>query len=203
MGRTKELTQKQAAFRDAILAGFNPSEAYKKAFNAKGESPKSISNNAQKLLKNPKIALAISLATKSVVRFDVKPPIPEAVRCSLETRLERLRAAIDLDPAEYFDDLNHFLPIKEMPKHVRMAIAGFKVDPVSFVLEVKFVDRVSAIMNYSKLAGDIPPQEKGGGSLPPPPPREIDTSQWTEKDWEDFRRLRTLSKPVKVVNGSS
>src|SRR6185436_161463 len=46
----KTLTAKQTAFRDAILSGFAPSEAYRKAFDAKAMSKKSISVNAQKLL---------------------------------------------------------------------------------------------------------------------------------------------------------
>lgn len=49
----------------AILARFNPSVAYRKAFHVKTMSPKAVSNEAQKLLKHPKITHAITHAMQS------------------------------------------------------------------------------------------------------------------------------------------
>jgi hypothetical protein len=200
MGRTKELTKKQAAFRDAILSGFNPSEAYRKAFNAEGMSRRTISAKAGALLKQDKIRMAITVAVRGGQVPAVRPPVPESVQLSMANRLGELKCAATLDPLDCFDELNHFKSIREMPEHVRRAIAGFEVDPVSFIIKVKFIDKIAAIMNYSKLAGDIP-REKG----PPPAPDEprFDTSQWTEQDWEDFKRLRQRSKPAKVVNDAT
>lgn len=199
MGRTTELTEKQAAFRDAILSGFNPSQAYKKAFDAKGMSPRTISARAGDLLKQEKIKVAITVAVNGGQMPTVRPPLPLSVRLPMERRLEELQCAATLDPLDCFDELNHFKSIREMPEHVRRAIAGFEVDPVSFVIKVKFIDKISSILTYSKLAGDIP-REKG----PPPAPSEprFDTKDWTEQDWADFRRLRERSKSVKVVNGT-
>ncbi|HSQ90616.1 MAG TPA: terminase small subunit [Nitrospiraceae bacterium] len=167
----KTLTTKQAAFRDAILGGFKPSEAYRKAFEPKSMSKKAIANEAQKLLRHPKITLAITLATRSGKQSTVLPVLPVTVRMSMEERLEELRCAARLDPADIFDDLNHVRSIREMPEHVRRAIAGFEVDPVSFVIKIKFVDKRGAIMDYSKLMGDIPiaalkAPEQPGSRLP-------------------------------------
>jgi len=184
----KTLTAKQTAFRDAILSGFAPSEAYRKAFDAKAMSKKSISVNAQKLLKHPKIRLAITLATQSVMKQPtLVPALSPNVRLSMEERLEELRCAARLDPLECFDDLNHFKSIREMPEHVRRAIAGFEVDPVSFIIKVKFSDKQSAIMNYSKLAGDIP---RDKGPLLPPRRSQFDLTKLTDEELREHMRLR-------------
>jgi len=165
-----------------------PSEAYRKAFDAKAMSNRAIAEEARKLLKHPKITLAITLATQSVVKQPtVLPALPPAVRVAMETRLERLEHAINLDPLECFDALNHFMPIREMPQHVRRAIAGFKVDPVSFITEVKFVDRISAIRLYSQLSGDIP-REKGPVS--PPSRSRFDLTKLTDEELREHMRLR-------------
>lgn len=168
MGNTKQLTKKQTAFRDAILEGFTPSQAYRKAFDAKGMSKKSISVNAAKLLRNPKITLAITLATNNGQSRAVAPPVPAHVEFAMVERLETLRTAATLDPIDCFDELNHFKPIREMPEQVRRAIVGFEVDPLSFVTKVKFIDKRGAIMDYSRLRGDIPREQ----ACPPPPSRE-------------------------------
>lgn len=152
----KMLTKKQAAFRGAILGGFSPSEAYRKAFDAKGMSAKAVSVEAARLLKHEQISLAITLAVKGMKNTALLPAISPIVRMSTEERLEELRCAARLDPFDAFDEHGRPLSIREMPEHVRRAIAGYEVDPISFVTKIKFVDKRGAIMDYSKLMGDIP-----------------------------------------------
>lgn len=182
----KTLTKKQTAFRDAILGGFSPSDAYRKAFEPKSMSKKAIANEAQKLLRHPKITLAITLAARSVTQSTALPALPVTVRMSMEERLEELRCAARLDPADIFDDLNHVRSIREMPEHVRRAIAGFEVDPVSFVTKIKFVDKRGAIMDYSKLMGDIPIATL---TLPEPPASRL---PWKSLSLEDRIKLREM-----------
>lgn len=189
------LTKKQAAFRDAILAGFGPSDAYRKAFDAKDMSKKAISVQAQKLLKMKKIALAISLATQSVMKTPaIMPPLGPRVHLSMERRLEELSHAATLDPIDAFDDLNHFRSIREMPEHVRRCIAGFEIDPIGFVLKVKFMDKRAAIDTYSKLAGDIPKEK----AAPVQPRRAFDLSKLTDDELKEHMRLR---KKAMVLEG--
>lgn len=194
----RKLTPKQAAFRDAILAGFNPSEAYKKAFQAGGMSKKSISVEAAKLLKHPGITLAITLATSKVAPPAVLPVPAPSVQLTLQRRLEELACAVTLDPIEMFDDLNHFRPIRELPERVRRAIAGFEVDPVSFVTKIKFIDKRGAIMDYSKLAGDIPAQ-KTPAQPPRQPPARYDLSKLTD---DEFKAYLALKKKTAVHEAS-
>lgn len=184
----QRLTKKQAAFRDAILAGFNPSEAYRKAFDASGMSKKAISNEAQKLLRHRKISLAITLASKSTTSVPEVLPEPTASAfLSLQRRMQELSYAALLDPAEMFDELNHFRSIRELPEHMRRCIAGFKVDPVSFVTEVKFIDKRGAIMDYSKLAGDIPREKEAAHVVDKP---KYDLSKLTDEEFREHMRLR-------------
>lgn len=191
MGATKHLTVKQAAFRDFILAGFNPSEAYKKAFDASKMSKKCISVKAAELLRHKKIKVAITVATQAMTPPPESLPAPSpSVLVGRQRRLEELSYAALLDPAEMFDDLNHFKPIKELPEHVRRAIAGFEVDPVSFITKVKFVDKRGAIMDYSKLAGDIPAPLKGNSGSAEPTQRRFDLSKLTEEEFKTYLALK-------------
>lgn len=150
-------------------------------------SKKSISVKAAELLRNKKIRVAIAVAVNGGQVPAIAPPVPLSVRLKMEDRLERLQQPINLDPADYFDELNHFLPIRNMPKHVRMAIAGFKVDPVSFITEVKFVDRINAIRLYSQLAGDIP---RDKSPVSPPRRSQFDLSKLTDEELREHMRLR-------------
>lgn len=195
--RKGTLTTKQAAFRDAILEGFNPSEAYKKAFDASGMSKRSISVKAAQLLREDKIRLAITVAAQAVTRPAVLPAPAPHVLLALQRRMDELSHAATLDPIDCVDDLNHFKGIREMPEHVRRCIAGFEVDPVSFVLKVKFIDKIRAIMEYSKLAGDIPPQAKTAGASGPTASR-YDLSRLSEAE---FKSYLTLKRKAQVEQG--
>jgi len=53
------MTSKQEAFVNCVVGGMNPSEAYRNAYDAGNMSAKSISVEAQRLLTNPNIALAV------------------------------------------------------------------------------------------------------------------------------------------------
>ena len=74
-----------------------------------------------------------------------------------------------------------------MPEHVRRAIASYEVDPEKFVTKIRFVDKRGAIMDYSKLAGDIP---NGNVTLMPAYQPRYDLSKLTTAEWEQYRILR-------------
>ncbi len=175
-----------AAFRDAILAGFVPSEAYKKSYDCSGCSRRVISREANRLLHHPLIREAISQAQVISTPTPVVPlPSPHIFR-SREERLQELAYAAFLDPIEVFDELNHIKPIQQMPEHVRRAIASFEIDPVSFVTKIKFVDKLSAIAGYSKLAGDIP-KDLSTSEKPAP---QFDLSRLTDEELRLHMALR-------------
>ena len=105
----------------------------------------------------------------------------------MANRLAELAYAMFLDPADCFDDFGRPLAIRAMPEHVRRAIAAYEVDPVSFVTKIKFVDKLTAIVQYSKLAGDIP-REKS--PLPALGRSHVDLSKLTDEELKELMRLR-------------
>lgn len=192
-----KLTKKQAAFRDEILGGSLPSEAYRNSFNPVTMSKKAVSNEAQKMLKHPKIALALALAVQSGRQSPIGIPLPPTVALSMQRRLDELACAATLDPIDAFDELNHIRSIRDMPEHVRRAIAGFEVDPVSFVTKIKFIDKRGAIMDYSKLAGDIPREETAA----PAPSAQYDHTKLTKEEWEQYKAIKRKALVGPSVEG--
>ena len=191
------LTKKQAAFRDAIIGGYKPSVAYSMAYEPKKMGPRLITIQAQKVLKHPKVRLAISLAIQSGQRSTVLPALSPNVALSMQRRLDELSCAAILDPVDAFDELNHIRSIRDMPEHVRRAIAGFEVDPVSFVTKIKFIDKRGAIMDYSKLAGDIPREETAA----PAPSAQYDHTKLTKEEWEQSKAIKRKALVGPSVEG--
>ncbi len=154
------------------------SEAYRVAFDPKQMSKKTINEEASRSARTPKITARIQA---------LRAPVVARTQVTMENRLKELSYAAFLDPIELFDELNHIKPFHQIPEHVRRAIASFKVDPVSLVTEIKFVDKLAAIAGYSKLVGDIP--RKIAASLPVRAP-QYDYSKLTDAEFKEYLRLR-------------
>lgn len=174
----KTLTAKQDRFCQEIVIGQTLSDAYDMAFQPRKASKKSINERASRLRKNSKIVARIR---------QLQAPVVAQVQRTMTDRLNELTHAIFLDPADCFDDLGQFLPIRAMPEHVRRAIASYEVDPVSLATKIKFVDKLAAITQYSKLVGDIP---KGKGPVTPLPRSRFDLSKLTDEELKEHMRLR-------------
>jgi len=174
----KTLTPKQERFCQEIVMGQTLSDAYRVAFAPKTMSMKTINEKSCRLAKMGKIGARIT---------ELQAPVVSQVHGIMANRLAELSYAIFLDPADCFDDFGRPLSIRVMPEHVRRAIAGYEVDPISFVTKIKFVDKRGAIMDYSKLAGDIP-REKS--PVAPPARSRFDFSKLTDAEWKEFVRIR-------------
>ena len=82
-----KLNPKQQAFADAIVAGMNPSEAYRAAgYSCARMSPASIAVEAQRKLKHPQISLIVEEGRKAAA---------EAARWTLALATERMRIVND------------------------------------------------------------------------------------------------------------
>ena len=174
----KTLTPKQERFCQEIVTGQTLSDAYDMAFHPRKASKKSINERASRLRKNSKIVARIR---------ELQTPVVAQVQRTMADRLNELTYAMFLDPADCFDDFGRLLSIRAMPGHVRRAIASYEVDPISFVTKIKFVDKRGAIMEYSKLMGDIP-REKG--PMLPPRRSRFDLSKLTDEELKEHIRLR-------------
>ncbi|MEK6804644.1 MAG: terminase small subunit [Nitrospirota bacterium] len=174
----KTLTPKQERFCQEIVIGQALSAAYVVAFSPKTMSKKTVNEKACRLAKMGKIRARIT---------ELRAPVVAQVQGTMANRLAELAYAMFLDPADCFDDFGRPLSIRTMPEHVRRAIAAYEVDPVSFVTKIKFVDKRSAIMDYSKLAGDIP-REKS--PILSPRRSSYDLSKLTDEELREHMRLR-------------
>lgn len=87
---------------------------------------------------------------------ELRVPVINAAQLDMARRLQKLSYASILDPIDLFDEHGQPKKISDMPGHARRAIAGFEIDPEKFTTKIKLVDKRRAIMDYSKLAGDIP-----------------------------------------------
>jgi hypothetical protein len=185
----KTLTPKQERFCQEIVVGQTLSAAYGVAFAPQTMSKKTVNEKACRLAKMGKIRTRI---------IELRAPVVAQVQGTMANRLAELAYAMFLDPADWFDDFGRLLSLRAMPEHVRRAIAAYEVDPVSLVTKIKFVDKLGAIMTYSKLAGDIP---RGKGPIPAPRRADYDLSKLTDEEWKEYMRLRkkTMVEPTDGV----
>ncbi|MHB1098115.1 MAG: terminase small subunit [Burkholderiales bacterium] len=146
-GAVMKLTPKQEKFCQEIVKGKSQSDAYRKAYATKGMKDKQVHEEACKLKSNPKISQRIEA---------IRGPVIENLRWSIEDRLKELRYAGQLDPLDLFDEHGQPKPMHEIPEHARRAIAGFEVDAEKFTTKFKMVDKRGAILDYTRLAGDMP-----------------------------------------------
>lgn len=104
-GMAKQLTPKRQAFADAIVAGKNPSEAYRAAgYSCARMSAKSIANEASKLLRHPDISPRIEEARKAAA---------ESAKWSLAMATERLKVVND----KAFDEIKRCGFVEKSPAY--------------------------------------------------------------------------------------
>jgi len=173
------LTSKQERFcQEMIKPKANQSKAYRAAFNTKRMKAETIHSEASKLMKNPQVTARI---------LELRAPVVAQMQGKMADRLQELSYAAFLDPAACFDDFGHPLSLQVMPEHVRRAIASYEVDPTSCVTKIKFVDKLGAIMGYSKLVGDIPKENSTPSPVRTP---QYDFSKLTDAEFKEYVRLK-------------
>ena len=91
---------------------------------------------------------------------ELRTPVVQEAQLSMAQRLKQLENAVLLNPKDCFDENGQPLSIRSMPDHVARAISGYEVDPEKFVTKVKFIDKRAAIMDYTKLVGDLPTKDE-------------------------------------------
>ena len=102
-------------FAEEYLIDLNGKEAAIRA----GYSPRSAKQAASELLKEPKVAAMISAAQKAQLK---------RTRMSADDVLVGLAEIASIDIAALYDEKNVLLPLKDIPAHVRRAIAGIEVE---------------------------------------------------------------------------
>jgi hypothetical protein len=134
-------------FCQAIVAGKSQSDAYRVAFKP------------NRMKANTVHSRACEMAARSEVRVrlaELMAPIKAVTEWTLAERMAELACAGRLDPIDLYDEHGQPKRIVDMPEHARRAIAGFEVDAEKFTTKIKLIDKRAAIMDYTKLAGDMP-----------------------------------------------
>ena len=111
------LTIKQEDFCQAYMSLGKASAAYREAFDTSNMNANSIRVEANKLLKRPNVSLRIDELRKEAYARN-KATIDEV----LSIASDMLRA----DIAEAYDEEGVIKRVGDMPKHLRMAIAGIE-----------------------------------------------------------------------------
>lgn len=135
------LTPKQETFCKEYIRTGNGTEAYRQAYDVKKSTPKSIHENASRLLKNAKVASRIG---------ELQGIINEKFEVSILQVLQEYAKIAFFDPRKMFDaTTGALIPVAKMEADVAAALAGFEVD-------TKFEDgeliRASKVKLNSKVA---------------------------------------------------
>lgn len=111
------MTPKQQRFVEEYLVDLNGKQAAIRA----GCSPKSAEVTASKWLRLPKVrALVDEKKAKRTAKVEVKA----------DQVLRELQTFGHVDPAEIVDDDGRLLSLKQMPEHVRRAIASVEIEEI-------------------------------------------------------------------------
>jgi hypothetical protein len=144
------MTPKRERFCQEIVKGKSQADAYRVAFRTKQMKAQSIHKRASELMAVGEVRGRIG---------ELRAPVIAKVQWSLEERMAELRHAGQLDPIHLYDENGQPKRISDMPEHARRAIAGFEIDAEKFTTKIKLVDKRGAIMDYTKLAGDMPAEQ--------------------------------------------
>jgi phage terminase small subunit len=117
MPGNNKLTPKQEAFAQAYALCGVGAQAYRQAYNVKTASNQVVAECASRLLHTPKIASRIAelqarTAAIAQHKFDI----------TAERIAEELAALAFFNPADLYDDDGRMIPIKQLPKHVVIAL---------------------------------------------------------------------------------
>jgi phage terminase small subunit len=114
---TTALTPKQQRFVDEYLVDLNATRAAIRA----GYSKRTAASIGEENLRKPEVSSAIDAR---------KAKRAEKVEVKAEAVLRELQTFGHMDPAEIVDDNGRLLPLKQMPEHVRRAIASVEIEEI-------------------------------------------------------------------------
>lgn len=134
-------------FCQAIVAGKSQSDAYRVAFKPKRMKANTIHSRAYEVAAWSEVRVRLA---------ELMAPIKAVTEWTLAERMAELACAGRLDPIDLYDEHGQPKRIVDMPEHARRAIAGFEIDAETFTTKIKLIDKRGAIMDYTKLAGDMP-----------------------------------------------
>jgi phage terminase small subunit len=190
------------SFAREYLKDFNATNAAVRA----GYSPKTAGSQGHRLLKSPAVREALDEATAGTAK-------------ERELRVERVIEALAIiafaDPRDCFDHRGRFLPISQIPKNARRALASYKVRKfrstgcrrngkkhVGRRYTLRFSNKINALTMLGKYLGMFPSTGKGGKPPPRRVPREVPLEAGGGLPELSNSRLRDPLKPVPYKLGA-
>lgn len=149
---TLTLSPKEEAFCVAVLAGQNPSKAYRTAYQPKRAKAKTVHEMASRLMAKHKVRARL---------VELLKPVIAKAQMSRERWLDHLANIIEADVRKMFDAHGNPLEISELRENEAAAIAGFEFyedfegkgesrKAVGYTKKFKLADRLRALELYGK-----------------------------------------------------
>ena len=111
------LTPKQEKFCQAIVQGYNQSEAYRLAYGVKNATAKTINERASRLMGNSKVVARVA---------ELRAPVIQQVQDEYARWLQDIQRCAFFDVRRLFDSHGRPIEIPDLPDDVAPAIAGFE-----------------------------------------------------------------------------
>ncbi len=158
------LEPKQLAAAEYLIQGKPQREAYKLA-GYKPKTNKIADTAASQLFSNVKVAKYIQRRRNEIVlRAEYSTGV------SVERTMRELARTAFVDPAELFDENGRLRHVKDMPVHVRTAIASVEVEtlyeyedkvkkPIGTLTKLKFWNKVDSLDKLCKIQGMYVPEK--------------------------------------------
>jgi phage terminase small subunit len=135
-GAAAGLTAKQEAFAMAVAKGSKASDAYRAVYSAQRMTPKSINEEASRLMANPKVASRVT---------NLRVPALEVARLEIEETLRQLAWVLRSDPRRLFRPDGSFIPVHELDDATAAGISSIELDADGKPKKVRFWSKTDAI----------------------------------------------------------
>lgn len=149
---TQKVTMKEEAFCVAILAGQNPSKAYREVFKPRRAKAKTVHEMASRLMAKHKVRARL---------VELLKPVIAKAQLTREQWLQAVARVALFDPRKMFDSHGNPIEITELGENEAAAIAGFEFyedfegkgearRAVGYTKRFKLADRLRALELYGK-----------------------------------------------------
>lgn len=179
-----KLTPKREKFCQCIVAGFNQSDAYRKAFNSKNMMDKTIHERASVLMKHDKIKARIA---------ELMAPVVAKVQVTRDQWLQKMEGYFHADVRKMFSGPGNAIDIQDLGDNEALMVEGFelvenfekvgdKAEHVGYTKKIKLTPKLKAMLEFGKVMGwhsEAPPpastslvvimRRGDGGSTPAAP----------------------------------
>jgi len=170
-GPAIRLSPKEEGFCIAVLAGRNPSDAYRAAYQPKRAKAKTIHEMASRLMTRHKLRARLA---------ELMQPVIERAQLSREQWLDGLARICLADVRKMFDSYGKPLPITGLGPNEAAAITAFEVSGIMTassdvsevrgrMLKVRMIDQLKALELYGKAMGYFAERRAITGATGSPP----------------------------------